>query len=496
MHAALWLPRFQLQAVLRMRQPPEKKAALLALLDETSSGARDQEHILHASAAAERRGVHAGMTASQAQARCPALIFLHRDAALEAAAQRELLHCASQWTPDYEATLPGCCVLDLHRNRHITGHEHAQGLAMHGHLRKQALDARVGFATNADVAVMAAQAAQPVLVLRAEDEEAGFLHQLPVSVLRPSADMRQVLSLWGVRTLGDLLKLPRAGVTARLGHEGRVLRDMAAGGHRRLLKLVRPPAGFHDEQDLEHPIERLEPLMFVLRRMLQGLCERLADVWLVAAALLLTLRFEDGGEHRRELHVAEPSRDVELLFRVLQTHLDGIKAAAPVTLVALEIKPARPAGDQGLLFERSLRDPNRFAETLTQLEALLGAGRAGRARLLPSRRTDAFAVAGFTDSSTAHDARVRHTPAGLPLRRLRPAPVVRVTLSDGRPDAFLHGGRHHAIIDAEGPWLLSGDWWDADARWEREVWTVQTDDGVLHQLARQNDAWMLEGTLG
>lgn len=492
MYAALWLPRFQLQAVLRAQAEGHK--TLVALLDETTAGAKDDKHVLHASEAAERAGVHPGMTASQAQARCPALTFLHRDAALESAAQRELLQCAVQWTPDYEATLPGCCVLDLRRCRDVAGREAMHGQAMGEHLRKQSLEARIGFAANPDLAMLAAQAAQPVFVLRDADDETAFVHRLPIAALRPSADLRQVLSLWGVRTLGDLVRLPRADITARLGQEGRLLWDMAAGGRQRLLRLVRPVMAFHEEQELEHAIECLEPLMFVLRRMLQGLCERLADVWLVAAAMQLTLRFDDKSEHQRELQVAEPSRDAELLHRVLHTHLDGLSAAAPIVFVGLAIKPVRPAGNQSQLFEPSLRDPNRFAETLTQLEALLGAGNVGKARLLPSRRTDAFQVVSFTEPSSATS--IEHTPAGLPLRRLRPSPLVQVSLSDGKPKSFRHGRAHHLIRQTEGPWLLSGDWWDANRRWEKEVWTVQADDGVLYQLARQNDAWVLEGTLG
>lgn len=492
MHAAIWLPRFQLQAVRRTALPGK---ALLAVLDEVSAQAKDKARVLHASEAAEHLGVQAGMTASQAQARCAALVFLHRDARMEGEAQRELLHCASLWTPDYESTLPGCCVLNLAHNPRVRGQEQAAGLKMHEHLCTRALDARIGFATNADLALLAAQAAQPVLVLRDEKEATHFLHHLPVSTLCPSMEKLHVLSLWGVRTLGDLIQLPRAEITSRLGREGMMLWDIAAGGRERLLRLVRQPLGFRDELELEHPIECLEPLMFILRRMLQSLCQRLADVWLVAASLLLTLRFEDQGEHQHALHVAEPTRDVELLFRVLHTHLESQSAAAPIKVIALEIVPARPAGNQGQLFERALRDPNRFAETLTQLEALLGTARVGRATLLPSRRTDAFAVVGFNDH-TASASIITHTPCSLPLRRLRPSPSVQVSLTHGRPDSFRQGRQQHLITQAEGPWLLSGDWWDTNSRWDKEVWTVQTDDGVLYQLARQNQNWVLEGTLG
>ena len=193
--------------------------------------------------------------------------------------------------------------------------------------------------------------------------------------------------------------------------------------------------------------------------------------------------------------MAEPTRDVELLFRVLHTHLDGLSAAAPMNYVALEIHPTRPSGNQCQLFERALRDPNRFAETLTQIEAVLGVGRVGRANLLPSRRTDAFSVVGFNDR-TATIPIIAHTPASLPLRRLRPTPTVRVSLSNGKPGSFQQGREQHVITRVEGPWLLSGDWWDALTRWDKEVWTVQTEGGALYQLARQQDAWVLEGTLG
>lgn len=496
MHAALWLPRFQLQAVLRA-QPGMSRKALVALLDEPA-GARHAAQILHACEAAEHHGVRAGMTATQAQARCPALVLLRRDAAQETAAQQALLQCAAQWTPHYETTLPGCCVLDLRRSRDVAGHEETHGQSMLNWLASQtALSARAGFAVNADLAMLAARAADSVLVLRDARDEASFLHQLPISTLRPTADTQQVLALWGVRTLGELIRLPRADVAARLGQEGQLLWDMAAGGRQRLLKLVRPAMSFHEEMELEHAIECLEPLLFLLRRLLQGLCERLADVWLVAAAMQLTLRFQDRTEHQRELHVAEPARDPELLLRVLETHLSSLSAAAPIQYVALEIRPVTPVGNQGQLFERALRDPNRFAETLTQLEALLGTGQVGKARLLPSRRTDAFTVTAFHDPLPSGAAPIVHTPAGLPLRRLRPSPRVQVRLAQqGSPESFHHGRQWHDIAKVEGPWLLSGDWWDATQRWDKEVWTVQTHAGVLYQLARQNEVWLLEGTLG
>jgi len=60
--------------------------------------------------------------------------------------------------------------------------------------------------------------------------------------------------------------------------------------------------------------------------------------------------------------------------------------------VQLSLTPVCPAHQQTQLFERSLRDPNRLAETLAQQEAMLGIGKVGRVQLLPSRRVDAFTL--------------------------------------------------------------------------------------------------------
>ncbi len=271
----------------------------------------------------------------------------------------------------------------------------------------------------------------------------------------------------------------------------------------RLLRLFRPVMPYRDEVELEYPVESVEPLLFLLRRMLDTLCLRLAENWLVAAAMKLLLGFEDKQARESVLRIAEPTRDMDLLLRLLQAHLDGVTASAPITRVALELLAARPVGSQMQIFERGMRDPNRFAETLGQIEAIVGSGNAGRVRLLPSRALDAFEVSAFledakgsTGAPEIHDATAasRHMH-GLPLRRIRPARHIEVTLLHGHPSVLHSGGKSQQVVRCSGPWFVSGDWWD-DTRWQREVWEVETSEGGLHQIARHNGRWQWEGVFG
>lgn len=501
MFAALWLPRFHLQALLRVR-PPVRDAAI-AVLDHTESAAKgasasDDARLICVSEAAERAGVFTSMTASQAQARCERLRLVYREEKEERTAHDLLLECAQGWTPNFESASPDLCVLDLSRAGKITGGAEHCGGQIRAHLNDLRLDARVGFASNVDLATLAAFAADPLLVIRenTRDEE-NVLHRLPVFVLRPSPEIREVLGSWGIKTLGEFVKLCRQDIAERLGREGALLWDLAVGNRERLLRLIRPAASHSEEHDLDHPVERLEPLLFLLRSVLDRLCIRLANAWLVAASLLLTLRFNDGTRHHRELRIAEPTRDAEVLFRVLHSHLDGLTASAPIVGVGLEIRPIRAASSQTLLFEKSLRDPNRFAETLSQIEAMLGAGRIGRAVLIPRHRPDSFRIADFLEPHEK-DARLASIPPpdhGLPLRRLRPAPVVSVLCNDGTPAVLHTRGKTVALTQNSGPWLLSGDWWDTQ-NWRHEVWESADAEGTLYRLIRQNDTWSLDGVYG
>ena len=87
-----------------------------------------------------------------------------------------------------------------------------------------------------------------------------------------------------------------------------------------------------------------------------------------------------------------------------------------------------------------------------------------------------------------------HPCNNLPLRLLRPAPPAGVFFSGGRPSTVQSGGAVLHVTNADGPWLLSGDWWDAGS-WKREVWEITSEDGI-RRVARQDDAWRLDAVIG
>jgi protein ImuB len=234
----------------------------------------------------------------------------------------------------------------------------------------------------------------------------------------------------------------------------------------------------------------LEPLLFLLRRFLEQITRRLAAVYLVAGRLRLILRFEQGEPYRHVFTIPQPTRDVDLLFRMLHTHLENFTSGSPIVGLELAAKPVRPNAEQFGLLEKGLRDPHRFSETLARLEALLGSDRVGSPVPARSHHPDAFRLQPY-DSESSAPSTEKDLLLGVPWLRFRPPIRANVILEDVRP-AFLSSSRGHGpITEARGPWLLEGDWWESK-HWSREEWDVATGDG-LYRLVRVEEEWFLDG---
>lgn len=426
------------------------------------------------------------MTVTQATARCPGLQFKAPDAAREASAQEILLQAAQGLSPFVESTAPGIVTVELPFEKKVTDHDFQARII--APLAALGLDVVVGVASNPDLALLAARHAAPVEIVK---EPRSFLRPLPVAALDPTPEMAAVLDGWGIRTIGALTALPMAEVCGKLGNVAVELWERAKGGRSRPLKTVKVAEVFREHTDLEHQVETLEPLLFLLRRFLDQISRRVEQVYLVVGTLRLRLRFDDGTHHERVFAIPAPTRDVDLLFRMLHTYLEDFTAESPIVGMELEATPTRPVVEQFGLLEKNLKDPHQFADTLARLQALVGADRVGIPRVEDSHRPDAFVLDPYLDQAPVS---LPHPLIGLPLLRFRPPLPAEVKVEGKRP-CFVRSSRVQSTVrDVLGPWKLEGSWWDPRA-WRREEWDIATGDG-LFRLAKIGKTWVIEGIYG
>src|SRR5437667_172365 len=185
-----------------------------------------------------------------------------------------------------------------------------------------------------------------------------------------------ILHKWGIHTLGQLAALDKEQLGVRLGPEAIRMWERANGRSSRLLKLIRPPESFQESFEFEREIETAEPLLFMLRRFLEQLAVRLAAIYLVAKELTLRITFANSRQdepavagkqsYERVFKIPQPTNDVDLLFRMLQTHLENFRSEHPIVAVALSAQPITPAKEQFGLFETKLRNQSQLSETIEQ----------------------------------------------------------------------------------------------------------------------------------
>jgi protein ImuB len=331
------------------------------------------------------------------------------------------------------------------------------------------------------------------------------LESLPLSALEPSPEILTILHRWGIQTIGALLALGKDSVTERLGPEAAELFNRVSPDSPRPLKLVIPTEEFSEYLEFENEIETTEPLLFVLRRFVEQLSRRLELIYLVIAEFHLQLGLSSGANYERVFKIPAPTGNIDVLFRMLQTHLETVRTDAPITSLRLAAKPAKPEGKQFGLFESTLRDPNQFAETAARLTALCGSDRVGTPRLEASHKPDAFHVAQTFLSAGSGDFPVARRNTGLEspvnpqagkpalqLRRFRPPRPSHVEFRDHKPALLRSEVFTSAIVETRGPFFSSGNWWDA-ACWAREEWDVETSDGSLFRIFKSSEGCFVEG---
>jgi hypothetical protein len=370
----------------------------------------------------------------------------------------------------------------------------------------------------------------------------------------PSPDSLAVVARWGLRTLGELTALPAADLSERLGQDGIRWQRLARGEDTGPLVPAPEEEPFEASLQLEWPIAELEPLSFVLARLLEPLCQRLEHRDRGAAVLHLRLRLVTRDLHLRSLQLPSPMRDPKVLRMLLLLDLESHPAPAGIDAVTLSIDPTPGRIVQESLLTRALPAPELISTLVARLQALMGEGKCGSPATVDSYRPGAFAMMPFVvEQGQKQEARSKKQegavssqysvasrreaggerelapspqpalseplerrvegPLAPSLRRFRLPIPARVLIDGNRPVSVrtdrpaLSGGRVQA---SAGPWRTSGEWWKAAAAaaagvatpssplrhagWNRDEWDVALSDGGLYRIFedRETGRWFVE----
>ena len=478
MFCALYIPDFPAAAVIRAE--PDLRAHAVAVLEGTPP-------LLRVSAmneAARCLGVEPGMMKIEAEA-LPDLALRRRSPTAEAAAEDALLDCAHGFSPRVEPLAPDTVLLDAAGLERLFGPPAKLASEIAARAAALGLEPNLAIASNREAAIHAARGFTGTTIIP-PGQEAKHLAELAIDVLfsgpdasgsspqrrgdaetdkaqkpngrksvskpreyreAPNFDNLKretskletslpdapffigTLDRWGVHNLRGFAALPTVAVAERLGQEGVRLQKMARGEGSCDLIPAEPPLRFVESMELEHAVDLLEPLAFILARLLEQLCARLSARALATNELRLALTLDSavrdeetehppqrhrvteddkskdesssvslclcGGNFARTLRLPTPMLDPRLFLKLLQLDLKQHPPQAPVLKVELAAEPVRPQVAQHGLFQAAAPEPEKLHLMLARLAAIVGKDNAGSPELLDTHRRDAFAMKSF-----------------------------------------------------------------------------------------------------
>jgi protein ImuB len=483
------------QAVVRVE--PDLRGKPVAIL----AGAPPLTKVFAVNREARNLGVETGMTKVQAEA-FKGISWRWRSPSEEATGYAALLDCAWTISPRVEdgakreeQDFADTVVLDIAGCEKLFGPPEKIAHDLKRVASEVGLETNIAVAGSPLAAVCAAQGFAGVTVVPA-GEEGLRIGSLSLEALRIPFEFVETLKRWGIHTCAEFASLPEIALVERLGQEGLHWWRLARGAEVQPLIAKELPSNFEEHMDLDSPVELLEPLLFVLNRLLEQLCARLRMHILAIGEIKATLTLERNDSrakepifHTRTIRLPVPARDSKLLLKLLQLDLEKHPPSLPVTVVRMLAIPVKPPAQQFGLFLPLSPDPGRLEVTLARIQSTVGENRVGTPVLLDTHSPNAFQQNRFAlpEMREKRSATEKQTTAAM--RIFRPPLPATVDFKEGKPTFFGCEGARRRILAFAGPWRTKGDWW-SETKWARDEWDIKVRplrQGVQSESSRVSE---------
>ena len=472
LYAALYVREFPAQAVLRLR--PTLREQPCAILD----GIAPSEFVCAMNIKARTRGVRHGMTRVEVDT-ISSVIVLARTPHEEAQAQTIVQEVAGGFTPRIETRIferAFLCVLDISGTESLFGPPRQLAQELLKRIRSLGMAATIAVSANFHAAWCMARgmSAKAAITVLAQGKERDALAPLPLAVLDLNEAQMSTLSSWGISTLGKLATLPEKSLIARLGQDGKRLRQLAAGELPHLFQPEEIPFTLREEMELDSPIELLDGLLFLLNLMLDQIIRRASDRILAVASVSVSLSLEGGATHTRTVSPPTPTNERALWLKLLQMELELHPPQAAILHVALEAEPGHISKVQLGLFSPQLPEPGRLEVTLARIAKIVGEDAVGQAVLRDTHQPRGFRMEKFR-VPTAAPVPTQADVVRFALRELRPSELITVQLIAGAPCSLRFRHESYRVESAYGPWVIGTDWWNQE-HWGQAQWDLVLAD--------------------
>jgi protein ImuB len=454
--------------------------------------------ITAANATAQEMGIDVGMVLTDARAIFPELQVLDDKPNLANLLLKRIAEWCIRFTPGVAVDPPDGLFLDATGCSHLWGGDEYYLTTIVEKLNARGYDVKISMANTLGVAWAVARfGKEPRVIDNGKHVEA--LLSLPPEALRLEADIVERLHKLGLQRIGQFIRMPRHSLRRRFGQNFIDRLNVVMGKEEELFEPIQPIQPYQERLPCLEPIVNATGIEIALEHLLKTLCLRLQQEQKGLRQAVFKSYCVDGRVEQIEIGTNRPSHNVKHLFKLFEIKISTIEPGLGIELFVLESSKVEDHYSfQEKLWEGagSLED-ERLSELIDRLASKTGVQ---AIRYLPAEHY--WPERSFKPASSLIEKLTSEWRADKlrPLQLLSIPEKIEVTapIPDYPPMTFLHKGKLHRIIKADGPERIEQEWWLQQGQ-HRDYYRVEDEEGLRYWLFRlghyddEKYQWFLHG---
>jgi len=426
--------------------------------------------------AAIEAGLSAGMGLTDARAIAPDLMTRVHEPEHDRSLLEALHRWAGKFSPWVATHERNALFLDISGCAHLFSGEAPMLECMSQELKDLAIDARLGLADTKRAALALAKFGRGKEIAptgQTRQSVQGF----PVEALDVEPSVLTGLRRLGLKTIREVLALPRAQLARRFGTALVHKCDELIGASADPVSPAKPKPILAARMTLPEPIGLLEDVEECVRRLIAQVCKRLSEAQMGARQLRLEIGRADNSHFSETIGLARPTRDAKLIYGQFERPLSKIDAGYGIERVRLSASIAEPFIPEQLNTAAKSHEAHALDEVLSRIGNRIGFEQIGKYHTNESHVPErSFFLAPVNRNKPEKNSAIK---PNRPLVQFQPEPAN--VIKPGRPPrSFQWRRKHYALASANGPERILPEWWQDVPGWQgggRDYWFVQTREG-------------------
>jgi protein ImuB len=439
--------------------------------------------ITAANATAQAMGIDAGMVLTDARALVPELQVLDDKPNLSDQLLKRIAEWCIRFTPVVAVDSPNGLFLDATGCSHLWGGDEYYLATIVERLNARGYDVSISMADTLGVAWAVARFGKNLRVVNSGGHIEALM-SLPPQALRLEVETVERLHKLGLQRIGQFIGMPRASLRRRFGQQFIDRLNLVIGREEETFEPIQPIEPYQERLPCLEPIINATGIEIALDHLLKTLCLRLQQEQKGLRQAVFKSYRMDGKVEKLEIGTNRPSHNVKHLFKLFEIKISTLDPGLGIELFVLEASKVEDhySFQEKLWEDAGGLEDERLSELIDRLMSKTGVQ---AIRYLPDEHY--WPERSFKPASSLLEKLTTQwrTDKLRPLQLLSIPEKIEVTapIPDYPPMTFLHKGKLHRIIKADGPERIEQEWWLQRGQ-HRDYYRVEDEEGLRYWLFR------------